>query len=104
MVFHVKVSSRAKRDLISIFDWLLKQGAGETGLRWFEGLQKAIASLEQNPRRCTLAPESESLPQEVRQLLYGGKPHVYRTLFTTNEQTVMVLGVRHGRRLPLARH
>lgn len=104
MAFHVRISSRAKRDLIGISDWLLEHGAGETGIRWFEGLQEAIVSLEANPRRCTLAPESETLSQEVRHLLYGSKPHLYRILFTTNGHAVMVLSIRHGRRLPLAPH
>ncbi|MGD0414539.1 MAG: hypothetical protein ABSA80_04235 [Terriglobales bacterium] len=41
------------------------------------------------------------LPFEVRHLLYGLAPHVYRILFTIEGETVHVLHIRHGRRQPL---
>lgn len=31
----------------------------------------------------------------------GVRPHVYRVLFTIEEETVYILHVRHGRRQPL---
>ncbi|HXJ96550.1 MAG TPA: hypothetical protein VMT20_27240 [Terriglobia bacterium] len=82
MAFRVKTTARAKRDLDAILAWLLSQEAGETGLRWFQGLREAVASLSHSPERCALAPENSSFPFEVRHLLYGRKPHVYRVLFT----------------------
>jgi hypothetical protein len=60
----------------------LKQQAGEAGLRWFQKLKEAVASLSELPHRCPLAPESKEFPFEVRQLLYGRKPNAYRILFT----------------------
>jgi len=70
-------------------------------MRWFAALQDAIASLAEFPVRCPLAPEKVAFPFEVRHLLYGRKPHVYRILFTIEDQTVYVLHIRHGRRQPL---
>jgi plasmid stabilization system protein ParE len=67
----------------------------------FLALQDAIASLAKFPERCPLAPENAAFPFEVRQLLYGYAPHVYRILFTIEGQTVCVLHIRHGRRQPL---
>jgi hypothetical protein len=64
-------------------------------------LQDAIASLAQFPERCALAPESTVFPFEVRHLLYGHAPHVYRILFTIEDKTVYVLHIRHSRRQPL---
>jgi hypothetical protein len=63
--------------LDAILKWLLEEEAGETGLLWFEGLREAIASLARMPLRCKTAPENEVFRFEVRQLLYGSKPHVY---------------------------
>ena len=103
MDFRVSTSARAKRDLDSILKWLRKQEAGEAGARWFQGLRDAFASLEHLPRRCALAPENGLLGVEVRQLLHGDKPHVYRVLFTIEADVVYVLHIRHGRRLPLTR-
>lgn len=101
MAFRVEITEEAERDGHTILDWLISEHAGETGLRWFEGLEKAIASLATLPARCPLAPENAEFPFEVRHLLYGRKPHVYRILFTIDGETVFVLHIRHGRRKPI---
>jgi plasmid stabilization system protein ParE len=103
MAYRVSVSARAKRDLDRILAWLLKQDAGDAGLRWFRGMQDAVASLEHLPTRCALAPEDELFSFELRHLLYGSKPHVYRVLFAVQDDVVSVLHVRHGQRAPLKR-
>jgi hypothetical protein len=43
-------------------------------------------------------------PYEVRHLLYGHKPHVYRILFTIRGDTVSILYIRHGRRQSMSAH
>jgi hypothetical protein len=48
--------------------------------------------------------ENADFPFEVRHLLYGRKPHVYRILFTIKGDTVSILHIRHGRRQPIAKH
>ena len=101
MTFRVEVSAQAERDAESILDWLISQRAGETGLRWFLALDDAIATRATFPKRCPLAPESARFPFEVRQLLYGRKPHLYRILFSIEGETVRVLHIRHGRRKPV---
>jgi plasmid stabilization system protein ParE len=104
MAFRVKQTAEADHDLDVILEWLMAQQAGETGLRWFRGLKDTLDSLSELPRRCSLAPENVEFPFEVRQFLYGHKPHQYRVLFTIEADTVIVLHIRHGRRLPLAGH
>jgi hypothetical protein len=42
-----------------------------------------------------------AVPFEVRQLLYGQAPHVYRILFMMTGDTVYVLHIRHARHQPL---
>jgi plasmid stabilization system protein ParE len=81
MAFRVEITEEAQRDIVSILDWLIAEQAAETGLQWFQRLEKAIASLSELPQRCPIAPESERFPFEVRHLLYGRKPHVYRVIF-----------------------
>jgi plasmid stabilization system protein ParE len=90
MAFRVSVSAKAKRDLDGILAWLLAEEAGETGLRWFQGLKNALASLANLPERCPLAPENRH------------KPHTYRILFTIEADIVTILHVRHGRRRRLS--
>jgi plasmid stabilization system protein ParE len=101
MTFRVETTAAAEQDADAILDWLLSEHAGETGMRWTAALQDAIASLSEFPTRCSLAPENAAFPFEVRHLLYGRKPHVYRILFTIENETVYVLHIRHGRREPL---
>ncbi len=101
MAFRVEISAQAESDAGTILEWLLSQHAGETGIRWFLALDDAIASLAAFPERCPLAAETILFPFEVRQLLYGRNPHVYRILFTVEDDTVSILHIRHGRRKPL---
>ena len=98
MAFRVELTTQAERDMDAIVEWLLAHQAGEAGLRWFRGLQEALQSLSFLPFRCPLAPEDAEFSFNVRQLVYGRKPHFYRILFTVGETTVTVLHVRHGRR------
>jgi len=100
MPFRVETTPESERDGERILEWLFSQDAGETGIRWFLGLDDAIASLAISPARCSLAPENAGSPFEVRHLLYGRKPHVYRILFTIEGDTVSILHIRHGRRRP----
>jgi plasmid stabilization system protein ParE len=102
MAFRVEIAENAERDANGILEWLISQEAGEAGLRWFQGLEEAIASLAAFPGRCRLAPENEALPFEVRQLLYGRMPHVYRVIFKAESETVYILHIWHGRRKPFS--
>jgi plasmid stabilization system protein ParE len=103
MAFRVEITAQAERDTLDILDWLISERAGRAGLRWFEGLEQAILSLAEMPLRCPVVPERQLFPFEVRHLLYGGKPHVYRIVFAVEDQTVYVLHVWHARRRHVAR-
>jgi len=98
MTFRVEITAEAESNLDSILSWLISEHAGDTGFRWFEALEAGIETLAEFPERCALAPESRLFPFEVRQLLYGNKPHLYRILFTVHDKTVYVLHVRYRRR------
>ena len=101
MTFRVETTAEAEQDADAIFEWLLAQHAGDTGIRWFTALEDAVASLAKFPERCPLAPENAIFPFPVRHLLYGHLPHVYRILFTIEGNTVYILHIRHGYRQPL---
>jgi plasmid stabilization system protein ParE len=103
MTFRVEMSAQAEDEASGILDWLLSQHAGETGIHWFLAMEDAIASLSALPERCPLAPENARFPFEVRQLLYGRKPHVYRILFTIEGDAVKILHIRHARRRPIGK-
>ena len=56
-----------------------------------------------HPERCSLAPESTSFDEPVRELFFGaGNRGTYRFLFVVLDQSVYLLHVRHGSMLPLS--
>ena len=91
--YRVEPTDKALADAGEAYFWINEQ-AERAALRWYEGLLKAFRSLEKNPFRCPLAPESTFFEQEIRQLIYGK----YRILFTVEGETVFVLRVRHSAR------
>jgi plasmid stabilization system protein ParE len=98
MAFRVELSDQAQRDISAIYDWLRSQQAGDAGERWFLALRTAIGSPADFPSRCSLAPENRATRVEVRQLLYGRQPHVYRILLTIEGDILQVLHIRYARR------
>jgi len=75
---------------------LLSQEVGEAGMRWFQGLREAVASLAHSPQDCPLAPENAMFPFEVRQLLYAYKaacvPH---SLYHRGSRYGFCVHIRH---------
>ena len=99
MVFSVEVTARASRDLSSLYDQI-SVASSPQAMKWFNGLEDAILSLESLPRRCPLCMESKKQKRPLRHLLYGNKPDVYRIIFEINERLriVNVLSIRRAAR------
>jgi plasmid stabilization system protein ParE len=88
MAYLVNITARAERDFASLYR--------EINAEESDAALKAILRLEEQPNRCPATPEKAQL----RHLLYGNKPHVYRVIFRVVEKRkrVDVLHVRHGAR------
>jgi plasmid stabilization system protein ParE len=95
MAFAVRITARALREIDEALEWLARRSR-PTAARWHARLREAIRSLEENPERCGLAPESEWYPGELRQILHGKRHGIYRILFEVRGDTVYVLRVRHS--------
>ena len=97
MAYLVNVTARAGRDLAHLYREI-NAAESDAALKWYRGLKLAILSLEEQPNRCPVTPESDKL----RHLLYGHKPHIYRAIYRVleKEKRVEVLQVRHGTRRP----
>ena len=97
MAYHVELTVRAARDL----DYLYQQinvAESLAAARWYNGLERAVYTLERFPRRGPLALEAKKLKRPVRHSHYGRKPNVYRVLYEIDEplKAVRVLTIRHG--------
>ena len=94
MAYSVRITARALREIDEALEWLSER-APRAAAGWHEQLMEAVRSLEENPERCGLAPESEWYPG-VRQLLHGKRRGVYRILFEVRGTVVYILRVRHS--------
>lgn len=65
MTYSVELSKAAEDETLEAYLWMRKRSptSAEKG---FNGLLDAINSLEENPKRCPLAPESEAFEKEIR--------------------------------------
>jgi toxin ParE1/3/4 len=99
MAYHIEFADRAARDLEALY---VERNAAESeaASRWYNGMEGAVYALATYPDRSPMAPEARKLRRELRHLLYGKKPHVYRVIYEVDKrrQTVWVLTVRHGAR------
>ncbi len=90
MTFQVEISPSALADAEESFLWIQQESSAKAD-EWYNGLVEAILSLENFPNRCPLAPESEDIGREIRQLIY--KKH--RILFGVTDDVVQVFRIRH---------
>jgi plasmid stabilization system protein ParE len=92
-VFRVEPTENALSDAEEAFLWIHDESP-EATFKWYEGLLERFRSLQKNPFRCSIAPESVFFDEEIRHLIYGK----YRILFIAVEKNVFILRVRHGAR------
>ena len=80
MAYRVDISPSALADAEAAYLRIKAFSPAAAG-QWYEGLLKAIFSLENFPERCPIAPESDDIGKELRQLLYGKRGRVYKIFF-----------------------
>ena len=99
MAYRVELTKSAEVQLRELYLWVVERAPSQ-GAAWFNGLERAILSLEQLPKRCRIASESLDPAQPVRVLNHGRGPHVFRVLFTIDESVklVRVVHIRRGAR------
>ena len=100
MTYRVVIHRRAREEIAEAYRWIAERSARAAD-RWLDGVERAIRSLDQFPRRCGLAPEDGLAGLEVRQQIYGRRGGKYRILFVVRNDVVHVIHVRHGARQPL---
>jgi plasmid stabilization system protein ParE len=101
MAYRAEIARKAEAELEELYLWVVER-APHQGVKWFNGLERAVLSLDQHPKRCPVTSESFDPNQPVRVLSYGRKPHVYRVFFTVDDtaRLVRVVHVRGGARKP----
>lgn len=95
MTLEVVLTETARKQMESAADWYAKQNPA-VAATWFNGLIQRLIALDENPEQYAVARETEFLPVELRQMLYGsGKRISHRILFVIRERQVVVYQIRH---------
>jgi plasmid stabilization system protein ParE len=102
MIHRVIIQRLAVEDLDQAYQWAARR-APHTATCWLQRFQATLRSLEQHPERCPVAPEARKLNIELRELLFGQRPNVFRVIFLIDGDCVRVLRIRRGQRRLLSR-
>jgi plasmid stabilization system protein ParE len=102
MSYRVNILARARGDVDAIIAWIAErspEGADRLAVRF----EEALAKLEENPFVAPIAPESEDLGEEVRQIMFRTKAgRTFRALFVVVGTDVRILRVRGAGQPPLS--
>jgi plasmid stabilization system protein ParE len=102
MTYKVRLQPLAENDLEEAYLWAAKSAPETAGL-WLARFQAALLTLAELPQRCGLAPEHKKLKRELRQLLFGRKPNVFRAVFLMDGNIVQIIRIRRCSRRQLTR-
>lgn len=94
----VAFTRSALADIDEAYDWIAERDV-DAADRWLDALYDIIGTLQNFPERCPVAPEGKFCNSEIREIFHGRRHHKYRILFECDQETVIVLHVRHGARL-----
>jgi len=102
MEYSVVLERKAEIDINEAFVGIAEL-APDAGIRWFRQVADAMQSLSNMPKRCVVAPETDKLGFELRQLVFGKHSGRYRIVFRVFDDLaeVRIVAVRHGARKPL---
>ena len=96
MTYRVTILPVAKRQLLEQALWWSENRSVEQAFHWLEGFEAALASLANNPERCSLARENEAFDFIVWELHYGLRNKAtHRAVFEIRNEEVIVYTVRH---------
>ena len=101
MTYRVVLHRLAKVDLYGYYRFAAQHSIVDAS-RWLDRFETALHTLSERPERCSLSREGHKLKLELRDFLFGKRPHVYRVVFIINESTVRVLRICRSRRNTLS--
>jgi plasmid stabilization system protein ParE len=100
ILYRVIVTPEAESDLRTAYRYI-RSHAPRAAREWIRRVRQSVKTLAHHPERCPLAPESASVDEPIRELLFGaGNRGIYRILFVVIDRAVYILHVRHGSMLP----
>ena len=97
--FRVEVTDVAMAAITAQASYIAHDAHAPLGAqRWVDRVWEAVDSLREFPRRAPRAEEDAYVDYEVRELVVG--THLILFRIDDERETVFVIGLRHGHRLP----
>ncbi|MCG8449713.1 MAG: type II toxin-antitoxin system RelE/ParE family toxin [Pirellulales bacterium] len=94
MSYSIRILPVAKVDRRRIFRYI-ESKSPQGAESWDTAYEKALLRLKDNPLLCGIAPESEHLDIDLRQLLFKTRRgHYYRLLFRVDGEQITIYRVR----------
>jgi plasmid stabilization system protein ParE len=93
--YSLEIAERAAEEIEATYQYLAAISE-RWATDWHDRIWEGLESLRTQPTRCGFAQENAWYKHELRKLLVGKRPHIYRILFSIRTDTVVVLRVRHG--------
>ena len=89
--FRIEFTDEAKDDIARSYVWGKREWGASAALRWYRALRSSVREmLVHFPMSQSIAPESDELDIEIRQLIFRR----YRLLFEIDGKTVRILHLR----------
>jgi plasmid stabilization system protein ParE len=96
VTYQLTILPRAKRQLLEQALWWCENRSADQAFRWLDGFEQALASLANDPKRCSRARETNAFSFEVRELHYGLRNKAtHRAVFEIRSDEIIVYSIRH---------
>lgn len=96
MTYRIIIEPTAEQGIRAAVRWKTENASPAVAGRWYNSVLKKIRTLRTHPARCPLAFENDRFPIEIRELLHGRHRDVFRIIFTIQNDSVLILYVRHS--------
>jgi len=92
----LEVRPKARDDIRRIHSFITRKISHHSAAKWYTGLILRFRKLARSAETWPEADEAGTVECDLRMVLFGKRPHVYRILFTIDGDTVNVLRIRHA--------
>ena len=96
MTYRIIIEPTAEHEIRAAVRWKTENSSFAVAGRWYNNVLKKIRTLRTHPARCPLASENDRVPLEIRELLHGRRRDVFRIIFTIQDESVVILYIRHS--------
>jgi toxin ParE1/3/4 len=96
MARSVELHPETAKDIRQITRFISERVSSKSAARWHDRIEAAIGRLANEADQWPQAEDAAELGIDLREMLYGRRPHVYRILFTINGDVVNVYRILHA--------